>query len=64
VAVKTSFPKLKGILSISREVEVNPFGPVQLQEPPVRGWGPRLTEDPKVTVTLATCCQAPPFTST
>ncbi len=63
VAVKVSVPTLKGILSISREVEVNPLGPVQLQEPPVNGCGPRLTvEEVEVTEALLVCCHAPPFT--
>ncbi len=46
----------------TREVEVKPFGPVQLQLPPVCGCGPRFTVSPTFTATLAVCCQAPPFT--
>ena len=59
--MKTLVPRLKGIPSISREVEVKPLGPVQLQTS-VKGWGPRLTVEPETTVTALTCCQAPPLT--
>ena len=36
-------PAVNGMLSISRAVELNPLGPVQFQEPPAKGWGPKLT---------------------
>jgi hypothetical protein len=53
---------LKGMLSISREVEVKPLGPVQLQEPPVNGCGPRFTVAAvEVTEALLVCSHAPPF---
>jgi hypothetical protein len=63
VAVKVSVPTLNGMLSISRDVEVKSLGPVQLQEPPVVGCGPRFTvEAVEVTEALFVCCHAPPFT--
>ncbi len=63
VAVKVFVPTLKAILSISRVVEVKPLGPLQLQEPPVNGCGPRFTvEAVEVTEALLVCCHAPPFT--
>jgi hypothetical protein len=37
------------MLSISRELEVKPLGPVQLQPVAVSGQGPRLTEVPGAT---------------
>jgi hypothetical protein len=40
------------MLSISREVEVKPLGPVQLQLPPVSGHGPRFTAVPEATLTV------------
>ena len=53
--MKLLVPVVIGMLSISRAVELNPLGPVQLQVPPVKGWGPKLivagSED---TVTLLT----------
>ena len=48
------------MLSISREVEVNPLGPVQLHDPPLTGCGPRLTVDPLAADAVLVCCQAPP----
>jgi hypothetical protein len=40
------------MLSISREVEVKPLGPVQAHDPPVSGHGPRSTAV-EVEVTVA-----------
>lgn len=62
VATYVLAPVLSLILSISRAVDVNPLGPVQFHVPPVRGCGPRFTVAPDAAVTLATCCQAAPFT--
>ena len=62
VATNMFVPTPNAMPSISREVDVNPFGPVQLQVPPVKGWGPRLTVVPELTVTLLILVQAPPFT--
>lgn len=45
----------------SREVPEVPH-PVQLQDPPETGCGPNCTELPALIVTLAVCCQLPPFT--
>jgi hypothetical protein len=42
VAIYTLEPVRSGMLSISREVEVNLWRPVQLQVPEI-GWGPRST---------------------
>jgi hypothetical protein len=61
VATYVLTPVLNAIPSSSRAVEVNPLGPVQCQVP-VKGCGPRFTAEPEVTVTLAICCQAAPFT--
>ena len=36
-------PALSAMLSISREVEVKPLGPVQAHDPPLLGCGPRST---------------------
>src|SRR5437762_53739 len=47
---------------ISRDVELNPLGPLHDQDPPVVGCGPNLTLAPALTVTLAVCVQLPPFT--
>jgi hypothetical protein len=56
-------PALKAMLSISREVDVKPLGPLQLQEPPVVGWGPKFTvAGSEVTETALVCVHAPPFT--
>jgi hypothetical protein len=62
VATKLFVPVLNGIPSSSRAVEAKSLGPVQLHVPTFRGCGPRFTLDPEVTVTLAACCQAAPFT--
>ena len=35
---------------------------LQLQEPPVPGWGPNFTLEPALTVTELVFCQEPPFT--
>jgi len=45
VTVKLLLPTVKGMLSISRELEVKPPGPVQLQVSP-ESCGPRLTTAP------------------
>ena len=64
-AVYTLVPTLKGIPRSSREVDVNPLGPVQLQEPPVAGWGPRFTvAGSEATVALLACVHAPELTWT
>jgi hypothetical protein len=62
VAVKVFVGEFNGILLICREVDVNPLGPVHLQEPPVVGCGARSTVAPTLTVTLLVSSQAPPFT--
>ena len=60
VAVYVFVPVLKAIARSSRDVDVNPFGPVQLHDPPVAGWGPRFTvAGSDATVTLLVCCHAP-----
>ena len=46
----------------TREVDVKPFGPLQLHVPPLPGCGPRFTVSPTFTATLLACCQAPAFT--
>jgi hypothetical protein len=62
VAVKVLVPTLRGTPSISRVVEVNPLGPVQLQDPPVKGWGPRFTvAGSEAAVTALACVHDPPF---
>jgi hypothetical protein len=43
-------------------VDVNPFGPLQFQDPPINGCGPRFTLSVAFTVTVEIVCQAPPFT--
>ena len=63
VTTKAFMPLLRGMLSTSRVVAIQPLGPAQYQLPPVVGCGPRFTADPVVTVALAVCCQAPPLTS-
>src|SRR5581483_389949 len=60
VAVYVAVPLLAVIVT-SREVELRP-GPLQLHEPPVTGCGPNFTLSPEFTLTLAVCCQFPPFT--
>jgi hypothetical protein len=50
-------PVLNAMPSISREVEVNPLGPVQAHDPPLLGCGPRLTAVPEATEMLASCTQ-------
>ena len=63
--MKLLAPTPKGMLSISRAVELNPLGPVQLQDPPVTGWGPRLTvAGSEATVTPAAWFQVAPLTWT
>jgi hypothetical protein len=47
------------MLSISREVEVKPLGPVQAHDPPLVGCGPRLTAVPEATEILDSCTQPP-----
>jgi hypothetical protein len=59
VAVKLLLPELSGMLSISREVELKPFGPLQLHEPPLDGCGPMSTAVPELTLMLVICCQPP-----
>lgn len=48
------------MLSISREVDVNPLGPVQLHVPPVAGCGARFTTEPGHTFSEAVKSQEPP----
>jgi hypothetical protein len=45
---------------ISREVEVNPLGPLQDQLPPLTGCGPRvMAVEVEVTVALVSAAQVP-----
>jgi hypothetical protein len=53
VAVYTLLPVVSGTASISRDVDVNPLGPVQLHVPPLCGCSPRFTVAPEVTVATA-----------
>ena len=57
--MKVLLPELSGMLSISREDELKPLGPVQLQEPPLTGCGPMSTAVPELTLMLVICCQPP-----
>lgn len=61
VATKVFVPALNGMASISRALELNPFGPLQLQ-PPLNGCGPRFTVAPEAAVVVVACCQGAPFT--
>ena len=58
----TLLDEVSVMLLSTREVDVKPFGPVQLHVPPLCGCGPRFTVAPEFTVALLDCCQAPPFT--
>ena len=61
VATKVLEPEFNGIPLISRWLELNPAGPVQVHFP-LSGCGPRFTLDPTATVAVVAPCHAPPFT--
>jgi hypothetical protein len=62
--MKVLVPEDSETLSISRDVEPDTPGPLQLHEPPeIPTCGPRFTELPGETVALFVICQGPLFTS-
>jgi hypothetical protein len=61
VATYESVPTVNGMLSIWRDVDVYPLGPVQLQDPPLTGCGPRSTAtEVEVAVALDSSVQVEP----